>query len=127
MTLFHAVVWMDHDKAQVLHFDAEHVEVDDVHAEHHVTRQHHSGVRTEHEFFGHVCDALEGVTEVLVTGSKTALADFRHYVHAHRPKLQASLVGEKPVDHLSAGQLLKLARGFFDKHDRMSGVASKMV
>ncbi|MEO8137328.1 MAG: hypothetical protein ABI831_25520, partial [Betaproteobacteria bacterium] len=72
MTLFHAVVWIDHHNAQVLQFDADHMKSQKVKAHTHHTRQHGSKVRTEHEFFGEVCDSLAGVTEVLVTGSHTA-------------------------------------------------------
>lgn len=48
MTLFHAVVWVDHQTAQVLQFDAEHVEASKVKAHVHHTAQHASGVRTDH-------------------------------------------------------------------------------
>ena len=60
MTMFHAVVWIDHQSAQILQFDAEHVQAQKVKAHSHHTAQHGSTVRTEHEFFGHVCDALVG-------------------------------------------------------------------
>lgn len=32
------------------------------------TRGHRSSVRSEREFLGEVCDALDGIAEVLVTG-----------------------------------------------------------
>ncbi len=51
MTLFHAVVWIDHQSAQVLQFDAEHVQASKVKAHSHHTPQHGSEVRTQHEFF----------------------------------------------------------------------------
>jgi stalled ribosome rescue protein Dom34 len=122
MTTFHAVVRIDHQQAQVLQFDAEHVQAAKVKAHAHHTRQHHSQVRSEHEFFGHVCDAIDGITEVLVTGSKTALADFRHYVEKHRPQLATRIVGWETVDQPGEGQLVALARRYFLKHDRMAGV-----
>ena len=59
----------------------------------HHTGQHGSAVRAEHEFFGDVCDALAGITEVLVTGSHTAQADFKHYVTKHRPAVAAQIAG----------------------------------
>lgn len=121
MALFHAVVWMDHHSAQVLQFDAEQVQSQKVKAHQHHTRQHGSSVRTEHEFFGEVCDALAGISEVLVTGSHTALADFRHYVDKHRPQVAPQIVGQEVVDHPSEGQLLALARQYFVKFDRMAG------
>jgi hypothetical protein len=122
MSLFHAVVWTDHQSAQVLQFDSEHVEVHKVKAHSHPTAQHRSGVRTEHEFFGALCDSLEGITEVLVTGSHTAIADLRHYLDKHRPHTAAHVVGYEVVDHPTEKQLVALARKFFLESDRMSGV-----
>jgi stalled ribosome rescue protein Dom34 len=122
MTLFHAVVWIDHQSAQILQFDAEHVQAQKVKAHSHHTAQHGSKVRTEHEFFGHVCDALAGIQEVLVVGPKTGIADFDHYVRKHRAETAAHVVGSEVVDHPSENQLVALARQYFLKYDRMSGV-----
>ncbi len=121
MSLFHAVVWIDHQKAQILQFDAEHVQSQKVKAHTHHTAQHCSGVRTGHEFFGEVCDAMKGVAEVLVTGSRNATADFRHYVEKHRPEAGRQIVGYETVDHPSEAQLVALARKYFLKYDRMAG------
>ncbi len=121
MTLFHAVVWIDHQSAQILQFDAEHVQAQKVKAHTHHTAQHGSSVRTEHEFFGAVCDALDGIAEVLVAGSHTAQADFRHYVEKHRPALAKHVVAYETVDQPTTNQLVALARRFFLKYDRMSG------
>lgn len=121
MPLSHAVVWMDHVSAQVLQFDTEHVQAQKVKSHAHYTRQHQSEVRTEHAFFGQVCDALGGISEVLVTGSHTAQADFRHYVEKHRPAVAAQIVGWETVDHPSEGQLLAFAKRYFLRHDRMAG------
>lgn len=120
MTLFHAVVWIDHQSAQVLQFDAEHVVAEKVRAHTHHTAQHGSKVRTEHEFFGEVCAALDDIAEVLVTGSHTALADFRHYVEKHRPHIAPHIVGYEVVDHPSENQLVALARKTFVKLDNMN-------
>ncbi len=121
MSLPHAVILIDHHSAQVLQFDAEHVRSQKVKAHTHHTKQHGSSVRTEHEFFGEVCDALSGIAEVLVTGSHTAQADFRHYVDKHRAAVGAKIVGWETVDHPTEGQLLALARQYFLEHDRLAG------
>jgi stalled ribosome rescue protein Dom34 len=120
MAKYHAVLWIDHHNAEVLQFDAEEVQSEKVRAHDHYTRQHASAVRTEHEFFGQVCDALAGITEILVTGSHVAQADFRHYVERHRPALVKEIAGWETVDHPSQGQLLAQARKFFVAHDRMT-------
>ncbi len=121
MTLFHAVVWTDHQSAQVLQFDAEEVVAQAVRAHPHPTAQHNSGVRSEHEFFGHVCDALDGIEQVLVTGSHTTIADFRHYADKHRPQTAAHIVAYEVVDHPSENQLVALARKFFAAREQMAG------
>ncbi len=87
MTMFHAVVWIDHQSTQILQFDAEHIQAQKVKAHSHHTRQHGSNVRTEHEYYAEICDALAGIAEVLAVGPKTGLVDFRHYVEKHRPAL----------------------------------------
>lgn len=121
MTLFHAVIHIDPHQAQLIQFDAEQVQPRKLKAHNHPTHQHGSAVRTGHEFYGEVCDALAGITEVLVTGSHTAQADFRHYVDKHRPAVAAQIAGYETVDHPSDKQMVALAREFFVKFDRMSG------
>ena len=121
MTTFHAVVFVDHQHAQVLQFDAEHVRAEKIKAHTHHTKQHGSQVRSEHEFFGHVCDALQGIAEVLVTGPRTGIADFRHYAEKHRPQAARQIVAYETVDHPSDRQLVALARQYFLRHDRMAG------
>jgi stalled ribosome rescue protein Dom34 len=121
MTTFHAVVFIDHQHAQVLQFDAEHVRAEKIKAHTHHTKQHGSQVRSEHEFFGQVCDALQGITEVLVTGPRTGIADFRHYAEKHRPQTARHIVAYETVDHPSDRQLVALARQYFLRHDRMTG------
>lgn len=121
MNLYHAVVLVDHHVAQVLHFDTEHVQERKLREHLKFTRQHHSGVRTEHEFFSQVCDALEGVAEVLMAGGHTGLAAFRHYVQEHRPGTAQRIVGYEVVDHPSQNELVALARKRFVRVDKMLG------
>jgi stalled ribosome rescue protein Dom34 len=122
MPMFHAVVWIDHQKAQILQFDAEHVQAQKIRTRTHHTAQHGSTVRTEHEFFGEVCAALDGIAEVLVTGPHTGVEDFRHYAGKHRPETARHIVGYEVVDHPSEAQLVAHARKFFLAHDRMAGI-----
>jgi len=123
MTLFHAVAWVDHHSAQILQFDASQVLAQQVRAHAHYTRQHGSSVRSEHEFFGEVCDAMKGVAEVLVTGSHTAQADFRHYAEKHRPEVAHRIIGWETVGHPSSNELVALARRYFTVH---AGMATPM-
>ena len=121
MSHFHAVVWIDYKKAQILQFNADSVELQKVHAHQHNPRQHNSTLRAEHEFFGEVCDDLADVGEIVVTGSHSATADFRHYVIKHRSAIAPRMVGWEIVDHPTDGQLVAWAKKYFVKHDQMVG------
>lgn len=121
MTMFHAVAWIDHQGAQILQFDAEHLQAQKIKAHSHHTRQHGSGVRTEHEYYGEVCDALAGIAEALVVGPKTGLADFRHYVEKHRESTGKRIVGWEVSERPTENQLVAMARQYFLKFDRMAG------
>jgi stalled ribosome rescue protein Dom34 len=125
MPLFHAVAWVDHHSAQVLQFDAEHVLAQKVQSHTHYTKQHASHVRTEHEFFGEVCDAMESIAQVLVTGPRKGIDDFRHYVEKHRPDTGKRIVAYEVSDHPSENQLVALARKFFDRRELMAGIPGK--
>jgi len=110
----HAVVWIDHRQATVTQIDANPVSARHVKTHEHPTAQHGSEVRSVHEFFSEVCDAVDGVSVALVTGGKTALADFRHYAEKHRPHTAARIAAYDIVDHPTENQLIALGRKFFE-------------
>jgi hypothetical protein len=127
MSSSRAVVWLDHQDAQFVALqEAGHASTH-LKAHHHNTRQHASGVRTEHEFFGAVCSAINGGVEALVVGSHTVLADLKHYIAKHSPVTEKQIAGWQPSEHLSDPQLAALGRKFFDAHDRMAGRAPGVV
>ena len=126
MTFTHAVVWTDHQHAQVLRFDAENMQASTIKAHTHHTAQHGSTARTEHEFFGDLCDALDGTAEVLVVGPRTGLLAFQHYAMKHRPSTARRIVGYEVVDHPSDKRLVAMARQWFLDHDRTLGVPASI-
>ena len=110
----HAVVWIDHHQASVIQIDASQAPARRVKAHEHPTAQHGSEVRSVHEFFSDVCDAVDGVDVALVTGGRTTLSDFRHYAEKHRPSTAARIVAYDVVDHPTENQLMALGRKFFE-------------
>lgn len=126
MPALRIAVHIDHHKAEVLQLDAEQVTSGHIKEHTHYTRQHGSAVRSEHEFFADVCDAVAGVADVLVLGSHTAQADFRHYIEKHRAALLKQIVGWKTIDHPTEGQLLALAREYFIEHDGMARTQTRL-
>ncbi|ODV10496.1 MAG: hypothetical protein ABT20_08035 [Rubrivivax sp. SCN 70-15] len=121
MTTLHAVVWLDHQSAQVLRFDAEHLQAHKVKAHTHHTAQHASQVRTEHEYFAALCRELDDIEEILVVGPHTGITDFEHYARKHQPETARRIAAWRVVDHPSEKQLVALAREFFLGFDRMAG------
>jgi len=116
MSLFHAVVWLDHNHAQILQFDSTQVLAHQVKSHIHYTRHHDSKTRSEHEFFAEICEALAGVGQVLVAGSPVAQADFRRYVEKFRPLVAGRIVQWQTLDHPSTSELIALARRYFLDH-----------
>ncbi|MET0517720.1 MAG: hypothetical protein ABW005_02685 [Burkholderiaceae bacterium] len=117
----HALAWIDHQNAKILQFDAQDVEARKLRVHTHPTRQHGSGVRSEHEYFAAICDSLAPIGEVLVTGPRTAQSDFQHYVSKHRPALLPQIVGWEVADPASDAELVARGRRYFDKRARMAG------
>jgi stalled ribosome rescue protein Dom34 len=117
MSSSRAVLLIDHHSAQLVPLDAPESQVRRIHEHTHQTRQHGSAVRSEHEFFAEVCEALSGVAKVLVTGSHQAQADFARYVEKHRPAIAPRIVGWETVDHPTLAQLQAQAREFFVKYE----------
>ena len=126
MSMLRIALHIDHHRAEVLQLDADTVHSQTIKAHEHITRQHGSEVRTEHEFFADVCRAAAEGTDVLVVGSHTAQADFRHYVDKHQPALGKRIIGWQTVDHPTEGQLLALVREFFIQHDGMARTKTRM-
>lgn len=110
----HTIAWIDHNHASVVRLDAVGASPLRVRAHAHPTAQHGSEVRSTHEFFAQVCDAVEGVGAVLVTGGKTALSDFRHYAQKHRPQTAARIAAYEIIDHPTDNQLVARGRQFFE-------------
>ncbi|MEO7086891.1 MAG: hypothetical protein ABI442_16390 [Gemmatimonadaceae bacterium] len=121
MPLHRAVVLLDHHSAGIHEFDDDQSQSKHVKDQQHDTRQHNSAVRTQHEFFGDVCDALAGITEVLMVGSHIVRTDFTHYVEKHRAAVAPQIAGWDDIDHPTDNELVALGRKFFAAHDRMAG------
>jgi stalled ribosome rescue protein Dom34 len=125
MPHFHAVVWLDHAEAHVLHFTAEDVENKLVHGKPHQHLHHKRGssdsghAAEDPAFFKKIVEALDGAQEILVVGPANAKVSFIKYLNEQAYKLLPKVVAVETVDHPSDGQLLAYARKHFRASDRM--------
>jgi stalled ribosome rescue protein Dom34 len=117
MTTFHAVVWMDHSEAHVLMFDREHVESQRVKARSHHTLKH-GHVSADKDFFQQVAQALDGVSEVLVTGPAKAKIEFRDYCKHNAHAVDKAIVDVVTSDHPTDAQVVAMSRQYFLKYDQ---------
>jgi stalled ribosome rescue protein Dom34 len=126
MDNFHAVVWIDHNEAHVIHFKRDADEELNVRSRHRKGHLHHnrgqigSGrVPEDQQFFDHVSAALTGAKEILIVGPASAKDEFGKHLRAYNKTLAATVVGFERVDHPTDGQLLKFARHYFHAIDQM--------
>ena len=126
MSHYHALVWIDHKEAHVMHISPDDVEksVIQPHKPHHKL---HSRVGTlgsgrtpeSQEYFHQVLQALAGASEILVVGPAQAKLELIKHMHAHDLAMANKVLGVETVDHPSDGQLVAYARKYFVAKDRM--------
>ena len=127
MPHYHAVAWLDHAEAHVMHFTPEDVEKFSAHASDRHPHLHHKrgSITGRHEigdkqFFDQIAKLLEGAGEILVVGPGSAKLELVRHLDKHHHGLGAKVVGVETVDHPSDGQLVAHARKYFKAEDRMT-------
>jgi hypothetical protein len=124
----HAVAWIDHHEAHIIHFSLE-SDAETTVKPHtpHRHLHHKSGVvgsghdKPDAAYLAGVGNALADASEILVVGPANAKLELMHYLKAHQPAVAAKVMGVETVDHPSEGELLKFAHKFFAAADRMRG------
>lgn len=126
MSHYHAVVWIDHQEAHVLHFTPDQAEktVVRTHGGHRQTH-HRKGVvgggkgPEDRAYFDAVAASLAGAMEILIVGPAQAGHELLKHMQKHASDLAAKVLAVEAADHPSDGELLKLARRYFVAADRM--------
>lgn len=123
---YHAVVWIDHSEAHVMHISRDDVEKSIVHPEqphqklHALAGKPGSGRAPEEaDYYHRVASALSGAEEILVVGPAQAKLQLIKHIHAHHHDMAAKVIGVETVDHPSDGQLVAYARKYFHARDLM--------
>jgi hypothetical protein len=130
MSHFHAVVWLDHSEAHVMHISLDDVEKSVIHPAHPHQHLHArsgsigDGRKGEDQAYYHaVAQALAGAQEILIVGPAQAKLQLVKHIHAHDHGLVDRIIGVETVDHPSDGQLVAHARKYFRAKDQMLGQA----
>lgn len=119
MSLNNAVVWLDHTKALVIHFDKDASESESLktHSTHAHPRQNHGDTHANEDdntlFFNDIANALTDSQQILVVGPAEAKTVFMKHLTSKLPAIAAKVAAVETVDHPSDGQLLAHARRYF--------------
>jgi stalled ribosome rescue protein Dom34 len=128
MTFNHAVVWIDHQAAHIIHFNADSSTVDlvktssnEAHLHHHRGTLGSGKAETSQSYLHEVVESMASAKEVLVVGPGSAKLELIKHVHAHDPAVSKKIVGVETVDHPTDPQLLAFAKRYFLKVDNLLG------
>ena len=120
---YRAVVWIDHEEAQLIHFDGETTETQRFR---HVDLRRYvyaivggvdeADVVEEPSFYRDVAESLADATEIVITGpSTTAKVEFLKHLHNQAPAILERIVGVETLGRVSDHLLLAEARRFFGR------------
>jgi stalled ribosome rescue protein Dom34 len=127
MSHFHAVVWLDHAEAHVMHFNPKDVEKQLIlPAEPYKQLHVKSGLAAgsgkapeDQKYYHDIAKSLDGASEILVVGPANAKLQFIKHVHAHDKDLVDKIIGVETVDHPTDAQVVAYARKYFVAKDQM--------
>ena len=126
MPLSHAVVWIDHQEAHVIQFNAEtHENARITTKSKHGNIHHKAGALTGHHqvssptYLHEVAEALAGANEILIVGPGVAKLELIKHINHHDVKIRDKVVGVETVDHPTDGQLLVYAKKYFLRIDQL--------
>jgi stalled ribosome rescue protein Dom34 len=121
---YHAVVWIDHQRARIFHFNVE--EADRTLIRDHVVRDIHAhekrtGHRTEENkpFFEDVAKAIADSRGILIVGPAQEKDFFAKFLSQKHPAIRAHVEGVEKADHPTDGELLDFARRYVKAADHM--------
>ena len=125
-----AVVWIDHDEAHIIHFDADSSEELTLKAKHRRGHLHHRAGHSgdgrepeDHAFHRAVEESLADVGEILIVGPASERLELEKHMSLHASPIYERLIGVQPADHPTSGEVLSLARKYFRAADRLGRIA----
>ena len=121
---FHSVVSIDHAQAVIFEFSADDVSEHRIKATERQGNIHHKagsvGSGHAHDsksYLTAVVSALKPSHEILIVGHGTAKDELASFIRDHAPLLAPRILGVQAVDQLTKGEILAVARKFFEGKD----------
>src|SRR5664279_1071179 len=106
MSHYHALVWIDHVEAHVMHISPDDVEQSLIQPNQ-SNHKLHSRVGTlgngrapeDQDYYHRVAEALKGASEILIVGPAQAKLQLIKHIHSHDTGLVSKVIGVETVDH----------------------------
>jgi hypothetical protein len=126
MSLSHAVIWIDHQEAHVIQFNADASESEIIKTKSKHTHLHQKSgilgsghISADESYLHEVINAVSDAGEILVVGPGTAKLELLKHAHRHDAKVSEKIIGVETVDHPTDRQLLAFAKKYFIKVDNL--------
>ncbi len=132
MSHYHAVVWLDHERARIHHFNADESEAAAIHAKGPnslIPRDdpaHDPGPKTgkktaeDRRYYEAIVKVLEPAQAWMILGPGLAKKELQRHVEEHDKRFAGRIAAVEAADHPSDGEILDRARRFFRAFDRMT-------
>jgi len=127
MPHFHTVVFIDHKEALVFEFGegktTEHrIKATDRQGNiHHRAGSPGSGhAHDSKNYLTAVVDVLKPSHEILIVGHGNAKDELASFIREHAPVLAPRIMGIRPMDQPTKGEIIAFARKFFESKDLMT-------
>lgn len=124
--LSHAVVWIDHQEAHVIQFNADEHENATVSTRSKYGHLHQkagvigSGHHVADQTYLHeVVEAVASANEILIVGPGSVKLELMKHIVKHDANIASKVVGIETVDHPSDAQLLAYAKKSFTRIDHL--------
>lgn len=126
MAHYHAVIWIDHHEARVVEFGAEGQSSEIIKPARPFKHPKNSAAKSagwraaeDPEFFDEIARGLDGIGEILIVGPAGVKLAFFKRLQAKHPSLAEKVIGVETVDHPTDGELVRYAKKYFHKAERM--------
>ena len=122
---FHAIVWIDHSRARIFHFNVEESDKTVIRPDHSVRDIHHGEKRTGHRiaedraFLERVAKGIADAGAILIVGPGGEKEEFAKFIAEAHPGIETHILGVESSDHPTDGELLDFARRYVKAADRM--------
>src|SRR5690349_386145 len=110
---YHAIVWIDHEQAKVVHFNKDSSQSVVVRSSNSRTHLHHKAnstgsghAPTDRKYLERVATAIASTGAILVVGPAHAKTEFVTHLKRSHPAIAARISAVEAMDHPTDGQLL---------------------